>query len=91
MRMMIEFNRDDIQKRLPYMLLWETRSSSRWQTGRRKRLYQEQFTEQERHAASRIFSQARQWAAITGAPDNVTMSIRTAELWEKLGRFCAEL
>lgn len=36
MRMMVEFDRDDIQKRLPYMLLWETHSSARWQTGRRK-------------------------------------------------------
>lgn len=91
MRMMVEFNRDDIQKRLPYMLLCETHSSSRWQTGRRKRLYLEQFTEQERKAADRIFAQARHWAMVTGAPENVTMSIRTAELWEKLAQFCAEL
>lgn len=88
---MISLEREEIQERIPYMLICETASSARWNTGKRKRLWAERFTEQERDACNRMISQAKTWGLVKGVPDSVTMSPKTLELWGRLAEFCMEV
>lgn len=86
-----EFSEDEIKHSIPYALICETRESSVWNTMKRKRAWAQQFTDAERDAASRIFSQAHAWTLTTGVPDKVKMSTRTYELWRKIAAFCASI
>ena len=61
MTMMLVLNREDVHREIPYAIICEARYSSRWNTGRRCRLWKELFTEPERKAASRLFGIARLW------------------------------
>ncbi len=85
---MVELNRDEIQHRLPYALIGETASRALWDTGRRKRLYAERFTESERATCNEIIRQAKKWLLVSGVPDSVKMRMTTYALWLKLAEFC---
>ena len=91
MKFMLKFSRDEIQKEIPYMVICEAHEGARWNTGRRKRLWNEWFTEQEKEASTRIFRLARSWALVKGAPKTLTLTPATLALWRKLGDFCASL
>ena len=91
MEMFIKLDRDEITKTLPYAVICETRSSSRWDTGKRKRLWLAEFDKAERDAAQRIFRLAHNWMLRSGVPDSVVMKPSTIALWQKLGNFCAGL
>lgn len=88
---MITFTRDEANRELPYRLICETRDGCRWNTARRRRLWAERFSEQERTACSRLFNMARRWTLSTGVPSTISMSSSTFALWMRLGQFCAEL
>ncbi len=90
-KLMIELDRDEIQRGIPYRLICETKSGSRWNTMRRKREWQKQFTDAERDKCSKLFAQAYQWYLVKGVPDSVVMSPGTLALWQKLGAFCASI
>lgn len=62
-----------------------------WDTGRRRRAWLADFTEEERRAAGRLFKQARNWTVGRGVPYTVQMSRKTFHLWQKLGDFCASI
>lgn len=87
----IVFERDEIEKNLAYRLICETRETSIWDTMKRKRRWVQEFSANERAAASRIFAQAHSWYLVKGLPDSVRMSVGTLELWHKLEAFCASL
>lgn len=90
MTMFLHLSHDEICKEIPYMLITETTSRSVWDTGRRKRLWSQIFTEQERAACRKIRQQAHTWALVKGVPDDgVNMTIKTYKLWHKLADFCA--
>lgn len=91
MKFYIALNREEIQERIPYALVAETMSSSRWGTGRRKRLMKQYFTEAEIDAIYRLHKQAYAWYLRTGVPDEVKMSVKTYYLWQKLANFCCEI
>lgn len=91
MKMMIVLTRDEIKERIAYAFICETRFGSRWNTMRRKRKWAQQFSEKERDKASKLFKLAHQWYLVTGVPEEVTMSIDTLALWQKLEGFCASL
>ena len=67
------------------------RESSIWNTMRRRRRWKEEFTVQEREACTKLFSQAHTWYLVKGVPKSVTMTMKTYELWQKLGNFCGSL
>ena len=90
-RLMIVLERDEIQEQLPYSLICMTREGSVWNTMHRKRRWKFEFTDSEKEAATKIFRQARSWTLVTGVPDEVTMSTKTYQLWQKLGSFCASI
>ena len=87
MKMMVKLEESDI-KRLPYALIAETASRAIWSTGKRKRLWAETFTSAERDACNSIIRQAKKWAFVTGAPEEVVMSTKTMLLWNRLADFC---
>lgn len=87
----IALNREEIQERIPYPIVAETMSSSVWNTGKRKRLMKEYFTEAEIEATYRLHRQAYDWHLRKGVPDEVKMTMSTYHLWQKLANFCCEI
>lgn len=91
MKMYLALTRDEIQRKIPYGVICETRYGCRWDTGRRRRAWMEQFTKEERAVASRLFRKAHEWTLTRGVPDEVKMTTKTFALWLKLGAFCASI
>lgn len=90
-RIMIVMSRGEIQKEIPYEMICQTMLGAAWETCRRRRLWKEVFTESEREACLKLRNQARKWYLLTGVPDEVTMSVNTFRLWQRLAAFCASL
>lgn len=87
----IVLSRDEINAHLPYALICMTREGKDWETGKRKRRWNSEFTESERERCKNIFKLAHQWTLVKGVPDEVKMKHETLSLWWKLGNFCASL
>lgn len=87
----IVLNRDEINRQIPYAIVSETMSSSRWNTGKRKRLMKEQFTETEIDAIYRMHKQAHSWHLVKGVPDELRITPHILALWHKLAAFCCEI
>lgn len=82
---------EEVHATIPYALVCMTRFGAHWNTGRRKRRWLVEFTEQEREAATRLFNLAHRWTVGSGVPDEVRMSQKTFSPWMKLGEFCASI
>ena len=91
MKIMLVFDRDEIEKEIPYAMICETRYGRLWETARRRRMWVEMFTESERKLASKLFQQAHSWYLIKGLPNEQRMLPNTYRLWWKLAEFCASL
>lgn len=91
MTLYIALNREEIQERIPYAIVAETMSSSVWNTGKRKRLMKQQFTEAEIEATYRLHKQAYDWYLRKGVPEEIKMTMNTYHLWHKLANFCYEI
>lgn len=91
MKLYISLDREEIQEQIPYAVVAETMSRSVWNTGRRKRLMKQYFTESEIEASYRLHHQARDWHLYKGVPDEVKMTMQTYYLWQRLASFCAML
>lgn len=88
----IILQRQEIGESIPYALICTCRESgSIWNTLRRRRRWNAEFTEKEREAATRIFRQAHMWYLIKGVPDEVRMTVSTYNLWLKIADFCMSL
>ena len=84
-------DRDEINQRIPYAVVCEGMSSSRWNTGKRKQLMKQRFTETEIDAIYRMHKQARSWYLVKGVPDELRIMPHTLALWQKLAAFCCEI
>ena len=82
---------DEIQKEIPYAIVAETMSSAVWNTGKRKRLMKEHFTDAEIKTISGLHRTARTWYLYKGVPEEVCMTMNTYRLWHKLANFCCQL
>lgn len=91
MKVYLSFNSDEIRKEIPFPIVAETMSSAIWNTGRRKRLMKERFTPSEIEATYRLHKQAREWYLYKGVPSEISMTIKTYNLWQKLANFCSEI
>ena len=92
MKLYLELSHDEIQREIPYMIVAETMCRSVWNTGRRKRMFVQQFTEAEHDRIYKMKSQAYAWALVRGVPlKGVKMTIETYRLWHRLADFCASL
>lgn len=90
-RMMLVLTREEIQTSINYPLICETMCGARWDTRTRRKLWADAFTESERRACLKLKTQAYSWYLKTGVPDEVTMSLSTFSLWQRLAIFCASL
>ena len=90
-KMMIVLSRDEVMQSINYPLICTTMSSAVWETGRRRRLWAEAFTESERRACYELRNKAHSWYLKKGVPDEVTMALSTLGLWQRLAAFCASL
>ena len=91
MKLYLEFDHDEIQRELPYQIICETTEGARWNTGKRKWIYNQLFNEKDRESCRAIMKKAHSWTLGRGVPESVTMTPRTYTLWKKLGDFCASL
>lgn len=89
--MLLILSREEVQKRIPYTLVCETREGARWNTRRRRRLWNALFTEAEKKACTKLFRDARNWTLVKGVPNTVRMEPKTISLWDRLGVFCQSL
>ncbi len=87
----IYLSREEIQSKIAYSLICETMGGSRWETGKRKRLFVAEFTETERNVCRVLYKQAYDWYLRKGVPEQVKMTPKTLFLWEKLANFCSTL
>ena len=87
----IVMSRDEINRNIPYPVVAETMSGSRWNTGKRKRMMKERFTETEIDAIYRIHKQAHSWYLVKGVPDELRITPRVLTLWHRLANFCCEI
>lgn len=89
---LITMTRDEVNSRLPYRLICETMGSERhWDNRKRRTRWAAEFTEEGREECEKLYRLAYKWYLRTGVPDEVTMSLRTLCLWDKLAEFCASL
>lgn len=84
-------NHDEINRQIPYAVVCEGMSSSRWSTTKRVRLMRERFTDTEIDAIYRLHQQARTWYLIKGAPEELRIQPHILALWHKLAAFCCEI
>ena len=90
-KIMLVMTHEEVNENIAYNLICFTRYGSAWDTGRRRRAWLADFTEEEREAAGRLFRMAHNWTVGRGVPDTVQMSRKTFHLWQKLGDFCASI
>lgn len=90
-KLMMILTSQEVHASIPYSLICMTRYGAHWNTMRRKRRWKMEFTEAERQAASKLFSQSHNWTVGKGVPDEVRMTTKTFALWQKLGNFCASI
>lgn len=91
MKLYISLDREEIIQQIPYAVVAETMSGARWNTGKRRRLMKQHFTESEIEATYRLHKQAYSWYLVKGVPDEVKMTLATYQLWHKLANFCCML
>lgn len=82
---------DEVNQQIPYAIVCEIMGSAYWNTGKRKRLMKERFTDSEVDAIYRLHKQAYDWYLRKGVPDEVKMTVQTYALWQKLANFCCEI
>ena len=90
-KVMLTLSSEEIKQQIPYPMICETRFGSTWDTGRRRRAWESQFTVQEREEAETLFRQAYNWHLKKGVPESVTMPSQTLLLWNRIAEFCASL
>ena len=88
---MMKLTAEEVRASIPYDLICMVRYGCTWSSGRRRRAWLADFTEEERRAAGRLFKQARSWTVGRGVPDEVTMTEKTFHLWRKLAELCASV
>lgn len=89
-KLQLALTEDEAEKNLMCGLLCQTRYGARWQTGKRRRLWEQQFTEDERKQAEIIFAACRRWFLKSGSAP-VTLDIKIYDLWMRLIAFCGSL
>ncbi len=87
----IALSGDEVQRKIPYVLIYETMSSCKWRTQTRKKKWIKMFTEHERRRSIILYRQASAWAVKGSVPKILGMTAETYDLWQKLGSFCSTL
>lgn len=83
----IVLTREEIQKKIPYQFICQTRYGSVWNRLYRKFLWNDFFNEEEKEKAEKMFRQTHTWYT-KGIPDTVRMDFSVYSLWDKVENFC---
>ena len=89
MKFYLTLNADEVHNKIPYSMVCMAKEGARWNTGRRKRMWDREFTDAEKAAAANLFKLAHKWTLVSGVPATVKMTPKTFFLWQKLGNFCS--
>lgn len=90
MNLNIILTRDEIESLIPYQIICETRYTSIWDTGKRRRLWNERFSAAEQEVAEKLFRQARRWY-INGITESASFDLMEYRMWDRLAEFCLSL
>ena len=90
-KLFLQLSSDEVNVNIPYAMVCMTRYGASWNRMFRKLRWTEEFTEQERNSAERLFKQSHDWLLGRGVPSYVKMTFDTFNLWHKLGNFCASI
>ncbi|MBR6982100.1 MAG: hypothetical protein IKH75_00980 [Ruminococcus sp.] len=90
MRLLLELEPEEVRDVIDYPLIGECVHLSIWNTGKRRRLYDSTFTQEEKEKIPDITRKAGRWA-VYGIKDHVQISVDELALWKKLGSFCLQL
>lgn len=90
-KLYVSLTPEEVRASIPYDLICMVRYGCTWNTGRRRRAWQLDFTEDEKKAAGRLFRQSFEWTCGRGLPCTIRMTMNTFNLWRKLGEFCASI
>ncbi len=90
-KIMLVMTHEEVDTNIAYSLICFSRYGSAWDTGRRRRAWQLDFTEDEKKAAGRLFRQSFEWTCGRGLSGTIRMTMNTFNLWRKLGEFCASV
>jgi hypothetical protein len=91
MTVMVELSREELQQRIPYALICETRYGSRWDTFTRRRKWKAATDEAARRRLARLFKKAHEWTLTRGVPDTYRMRMNELSDWDFLASFCYSL
>lgn len=92
MKVILWLSQEEVHKKIDYSLICETMCSATWNTGKRKRLMKQFFTESEIEKVYKLKQQAYTWTLTKGVPkEGVKLSVNTLSLWTKLADFCMML
>lgn len=78
---------DELNDKLHYMLIGETMSGSKWSTGKVKRAFKAEFSQEERDMCFSIWRKARKWCLRALPQEPVEMYMDEYKLWIKLKDF----
>ena len=78
---------DELNDELHYRLIAETMSGSKWTTGKVKKAFVSQFSQEERDSCFSIWRRARKWYLYSLPTNPIEMSMVEYELWQKLKNF----
>lgn len=81
------FTKEEINKNIPYNMICETRYGSVWNTMKRRLLWNNEFTKEEKENAEKMFRQTHTWYT-KGVTESVRMDFSTYRLWNKVTEFC---
>ena len=86
----IELTQREVYEKIPFPIVVEAVEGAVWNTGKRRRMQKEWFTDKELHKLSDLKKLAHRWYFTTGVPrDGVRMSVETYQLWQKFCLFCS--
>ena len=85
------FSHDEINEQIPYPLICETRYGAKWDITKNQRRFENEFTEEEREHAKKLFILSHIWYLKRGVPEEVEMTQFDYDLWAKLATFCGSL
>ena len=82
---------DELNDKLHYRLICETTHSSLWNTGKIKRAFNSEFTEEEKVVVEQIRKKSHRWYLHSLPKElTVTMSSDEFKIWKKLKNFCVK-
>ena len=92
MTVKIHVSHDEVIESLPYGVICEAMEGARWNTMKRKRLWNEIFSESEKRKITEIKKIAHRLYLVTGVPEyGLDMTKDMYLLWYKLAHFCASI